>query len=431
MEKKWNLQDIKPAQSKKSRTPVEKAPTRSTPKVAEKEERTGTIKVASNRSGKKAPWALILIVFFVISGIGFGISFLMEGADITVYPRNREPNVNDTFTAYKEPRAGELSYEIMSLEAESERQVTASGEENVSTQATGVINIMNNTDDSERLIKNTRFESANGLIFKIKESVVIPAAADGRPGEIQAEVFSDGTGSEYNVEPGKLTIPGFKEGGFDSLYENVYAENPVAFAGGFEGPKFIVDDQELENQTSELRNELKETLLDRVAEEKPAGFVFFDDAISITYQTLPAVSSGENLVTIKEKALLQIPIFKDSDFASYLTAATVPVYEGNPVRIENPETLEFTYTSASSTSMNLATLDALDFKLSGKPQVVWTFDETRLKSDIVGKSKTALPTVLGGYPAIERAEAVVRPFWKRTFPDSADKINIIEEVTPR
>lgn len=431
MDKKWNLQDIRPTEPRKSRAMrTEDELMQQPPKRQVTEEDDGTVEITiENGTHKKRRHIIIsLVVFFVILGIGFLISFLTAGADISVFPKHREPNINATLTAYRTPQVAELSYEIMTLEADGERQVTATGQEEVQEQATGMITIYNNTDSTERLIKNTRFESPNGLIYKITESVDVPAAVGEQPGSIQAKVFADGPGEQYNIAPTRFTIPGYAENGFDELFENIYAENTETFVGGFNGLKFIIDDTELETARQQLQTELRDALLDRVPNEKPAGFVVFDDAISITFESLPAVEYGENLVTIKEQALLQIPIFKKEEFAAYIAAATVPGYEDRPVRIDNIDTLDFSYTIATTSSTNIGNLDEIEFDLQGRPQIVWTFDEGKLKTDLLGVQKTALPSILGAYPAIEKAEAVVRPFWKQSFPEEMDAITITEMI---
>jgi len=54
--------------------------------------------------------------------------------------------------------------------------------------------------------------------------------------------------------------------------------------------------------------------------------------------------------------------------------------------------------------------------VSGKATIEWVFDASAFKSDLAGKAKEAMPTILTGYPAISRADVVLRPFWKREFP---------------
>ncbi|MCA9366274.1 hypothetical protein KC722_01705 [Candidatus Kaiserbacteria bacterium] len=438
MEKKWNLQDIRPAGGgrKRSRPSQREMNVESAPEkrpVTEDDDGTVRLTIENGTEKKRRSfWTIIVAVLLFVVAV-FGASFLLRGAEVTVYPKHREPNLNATFTAYRTPQVGELSYELMVLEADGERQVSATGEEEVTEQATGEIEIYNETANTERLIKNTRFASSDGKVFRITESVVVPGAHKNAEGEliagtIRAEVFADEPGEEYNLAPTTFTIPGYKENGFTELYEKLYAKNTVPFTGGFNGPKFIIDDAELETAKQALHNELRDALLSRVDGEKPAGFVVFPDATTFTFESLPAVEYGDNLVTIKEKALLQIPIFGEDEFAAYIAAATIPGYEQKPVRIQDLGAITFAYASATSSTTDLGNVDQFDFKLVGKPQIVWTYDEGKLKTDLMGAPKTALTTILSGYPAIERAEAKIKPFWKRSYPDSLDQIKIVESL---
>jgi hypothetical protein len=438
MEKKWNLQDIRPATPKKRHTAFDEVvatPVTPPPEIDDESEGTMRVRIENGTKNKKTSYLIAFAVFFTIVGAGVIASFVMSGAEVTVYPRHREPVVNATFEAFKTPAVGDLAYEILSLEADGERQVSATGQEQITEQAKGKITIFKKTAGAERLIKNTRFQTADGLVFRISESAVVPGAvknASGElvPGSIKAEVFADVAGEKYNLAPGsQFTVPGFKEGGFDDLYNAISATNEEAFVGGFDGMRFTIDDKELNTAKQSLQMELRDALLTRLNNEKPSGFVVFDSAVTFTYQSLPAVEYGDNLATIKEKALLQIPIFKDQDFSQFVAKATVPAYDGQPVRIDNMAELTFAYDSATTSISDIGNFTSVKFKLVGKPLLVWTYDENRLKADLLNVSKTALTSILGAYPGIERAEATVRPFWKRSFPKDMGQIKIIESIT--
>ena len=183
MDKKWNLQDIRPAGERRRRSkelPKEE-PQQEHPKEAAPARRSRSRERSSRR-----PYIVGAIVLFLILTPGFVIGYLLDGAELTVHPRTREPIVNGTFTAARNAGENAVAFEVMTLEAEGERQVTATGEEEVSEQATGEIEIRNSSDSSERLIKNTRFESPDVIIYRITESVVVPAASGGNPGSVQA-----------------------------------------------------------------------------------------------------------------------------------------------------------------------------------------------------------------------------------------------------
>ena len=426
MDKKWNLQDIRPAGDRR----------RKTKEVATEEPQeayTGEESVAPRRSRgrgtkNRRPYIVALLVLLVVLTPGFVIGYLLDGAELTVHPRVRDPIVNGTFEAAREPGANGLAFEIMTLEAEGERQVTATGEEEVSEQATGEIEIRNTGDGSERLIKNTRFESPEGLIFRITESVVVPAADSDGPGTVRARVFADQPGEAYNIGPSEFSVPGYREGGYDELYAAITARSSAPMQGGFEGISYIIGDEELAAAQDSLHTELEEALRARVAEERPAGFILYESGIAFSYESLPSTEAGEDLVTIKEKVSLHVPIFEAGAFASHVAAGTVPGYQNEPVRIEDSQALTFAYTATTTAETDLRTLDSFEFRLEGNPRIVFTFDHEALKQELAGAAKTALPTILGNYPAIERAEAVIRPFWKRSFPENTEDIVINETL---
>jgi len=434
MSQKWNLQDIRPAEPRRKRTPTEPLLQRPRPIEVPKQDAEDIEPVVINNGNKKKSRSLYIAlgVFFLVIGFGVIASIMMGGAEVIINPKYREPNVNATFTAVSTQQSeSELTYEIMTLEAEGERQVTATGQEEVQAQAEGTIFIYNkHSPDSVRLVTNTRFQSPSGLIYKIKDSAVIPgyitdATGTIQPGVTTAEVYADEVGEQYNISPSRFTIPGFAG---EPEFQNLYAESISNFTGGFNGPKFIIDQSELETAEQALQLDLRNSLLQRIEVEKPAGLVKFDGAVTFTYESLPAVEYGENLATIKEKAVMRIPLFAEEDFARFIAAATVPGYEGEDVRIADTNVLKFTYESATTSSSNIAELMELKFKLEGRPVIIWEYDAGKLKTDLLGKNRTALNAILGGYPSIEQARAVIRPFWKNTFPERLDDIKFTETL---
>lgn len=450
MSKKWNLQDIQPV----GRTTNKRSPApRTTPQQSQrqpiqqreaaqpnyKEEVTEhdfdtlpTIEVPKEpKSGKR--YMYVALGVFVVSILGaYSIGTLTGGAEITIYPKVRSMNVNTDVVAYKERNPGELSYEILSIEATGERQVRASGQENVSIQTVGELTIYKTTTGSERLIKNTRFETSDGKVYRIQESVVVPGATlvDGElePGVVRAQVFADEPGESYNIPANtRLSVPGFKESNLTALYNAVYAENASAFTGGFDGPRFIIDETELATAKEALQQELYESLTAKVMSERPAGYTLFDESMTITYASLPPTQQEESMVTIKEQATLRIPVFASEDFAAFIAKETIVGYEvGEKVRIDNLDDIAFTYTGSTTKDTNIAEQESIAFKIVGQPVVVWTYEEEVLKEALVGKEKTALPLALGQYSQESRSSLKIRPFWKSTFPDSVDKISITE-----
>lgn len=377
---------------------------------------------------------LSIISFIVIVGSAILLSALMGKTELTIYPEFREPNLNAEFTAYPDRREGELTYEIMTLEATGESQVKATGQVQVEELATGMIEIQKSTPGAQRLIKNTRFRTSGGLVYHIKESVVVPGAVTNEhgqsvPGTIQAEVYADDVGQQYNIAAGQtFDVPGFEEAGETALHQAISGKNLEAFTGGFSGPQFQIDDQELQTARQALQIELRDNLLLRVNNEKPADFVAFDGAVTVTYNQLPAVEYGEDLVTIREQAILQIPLFQATALGSFLAQETVATYDGTSVRVDDPQALAFSYTAATTSSSVIANEPSLTFKLTGKPLLIWEYDAVKLTENLAGLPKTALSNAIPAYPGIDEARVHITPFWKRTFPEDPSDIVVIEEL---
>jgi len=440
MTQKWNLQDIRPAESRR-RQPATRplnVTSRPTPSSAQatdeidEDVRPVTIH-DGNKTSKKKYLILTSAVVILVAAI-FGLSTLLSKTTLTVFPEFREPVVNADFIAYPDRRDNSLSYEILTINDVGEKQVQASGDEYVESQAKGVMEIIKTTPGSERLIKNTRFRSPDGLVFRIQESIVVPGALKDTsgalvPGTIQAEVFADVVGQEYNLPPNtRFDVPGFKESDLNELYTSIYAVNRAAMDGGYKGQKFLINDAELSKARQELQLDLRARLLEKVNTEKPAGFATFTGSIAINYEALPTVSYGENLVTIREQAVLQLPLFKQEEFASYLAKETISTYNREPVRIVDTAALSFSYVDLATNSSNLANLTALNFKLSGKPLIVSEFNAEQLQNDLAGKAKTSISTVLTAHPGIRSARVSVKPFWRSTFPLDPTAIIIVEVI---
>lgn len=438
MNQKWNLQDIRPAEPRKRRSLSDQhlstSATRpiAAPVIEEQlmeREQVPSIRIenGTKRGQKRIFFASVLGVSLIVGALV--LSAFLGKTELTIYPKINTPNISSEFTAYPDKRDNALSYELMTLESTSESQVKANGQTEVKEKAKGKIEIIKTTEGAERIIANTRFRSPDGKIFRIKDAIVVPGSVNNVPGTIQAEVEADEVGDTYNLAANtRFDVPGFQEGGLDDLYKSIYAENRSAFTGGIDGPQYKIDEAELGTARQALQIKLRDDLLKRVQSEKPGEFVVFPGAVAITYNQLPAVEYGNDLVTIKEQAILQIPIFKQQDLGSFLAKEAVATYNGGSVRIDDPSSLTFSYTSATSSNSVIANEPSLTFKLTGKPLLVWEYDAKKLTKDLAGLPKTAINNAISAYPGIDGAKVSITPFWKRSFPENAEDIIVVEEI---
>ena len=449
-QKKWNLQDIRPAGSKRKQisskpimeveevavqTSKQSAPMGEMPVRRQASEEIdpdiASIEVVDGKSARTKRTILTIVLATIIIAVAIGANMLLGGAEVKIEPRSKEISVQSEFTASISPKTDTLGYELLSLESVAEKQVKATGIEEVSDHATGKVFVYNTANPSpQRLITNTRFESPDGLIFRIKDSIEVPGItkdADGNviPGQVVAEVFADGPGEQYNIGPARFTVPGLKG---TAQFDTIYAESTSGFEGGFEGERYIIEESELQIAQQELHTQLRNELLEQLQNQIPNGFVVYQDSVTFTFESLPATEYGNELATIKEKARLHVPMFLESEYASYLAELSIPDYKGESVFIENPHTITFTYNDELTYQTDISTLEELEFTLKGITTLVWEFDPEKLKADLAGRKDKETAQVFATYPAIEHATTELRPFWSSTFPENTDNIVITTVV---
>ena len=361
--------------------------------------------------------AVVLVVF------ALSFSLLIADSRVSVIPKQTKTLVDARFEAVRNAIAGELTYEVMNIEIVASRTVPATGQEEVSLKSSGTIVIYNNYNSSnQRLVKNTRFETPEGLIYRINKSVVVPGQkkVNGKtvPGQVEAVVYADDPGSAYNIGLTDFTIPGFAG---DPRFDDFYARSKEAMEGGFVGMQPTVEDGMLEVVRAEIRESLQKELLNEALSQKPERFYLFEDAMFITYESLPygEISDGAE---VKEKGILHGVLFDKELFSGFVAENTLAGFDDEIVEIADITSLTFIIEDKQDV---LPLQDEeFFFTLRGNVDIVWQFDEEKLKSDLSGRSKDALATILSGYPGIEQAEVTLRPFWKRAFPDNPEKIRV-------
>lgn len=412
------VQDIVPPSRRARMAPVTESRSSQKPKINSYD--TGTMR-RENRGSRFGLWVIALLA---LAGLGLALSLLFSGAKITVFPKQQDILVSATFTAVSDPLTGELGYEVMTLSKTETLVVPATGKETASLNASGRIVVFNDYNTaSQRLIKNTRFETVDGLIFRIRDSVTVPGQSVKNgvtvPGSIEVTVYADEVGNDYNIGLTDFTIPGFKG---SPRFEGFFARSKTAMTGGFVGTRLTVDPVVLEEKKVEIRAKIREQLLAEAFLQKPDGFQLYESGVFIEFESLPNQDRGDEAIEIVEKATLYGIIFDEQGFARHIARNTLAGFDEERVRLKDPTALIITIEDRENQPWEQ---DTIRVSVQGNTTVIFVFNEDTLRADLAGRSKDALTTVLSGYPSIDRAEAVVRPFWKRSFPE-ADDIKIVE-----
>jgi len=431
MEHKRSIQDIiPPARSKPIRSTHHAesaegaAEKRGMREPSSKPPRPPTIRQGNGKGMFGIVTILVAVVLVVIVAFAV-VSIFFHRANVTITLKTFTVPVAESFEASVDGVL--LPFTNRTVEETLSKTVPRSGSEYVEERASGTITVFNAySKSSQRLITNTRFESPDGLIYRIKNSVVVPgytSQSDGTivPGKIEVTVYADSPGEQYNIGIVDFTIPGLSG---TEQFKDMYARSVTAMSGGFVGEQAVVSPEVRDAALNELRSEIDRKIRSSVEASMAEGEVFFLDTVAISVIEQPdRTVEGGALVTLK--AVATVPVFSEEKLARAIAQEGGVSYE-SPLTIENEDALAIR-TEPSEVPGNIR------LTLSGEAKLVGAYSKEGLIRDLVGKDRRNVGVVLSGYPAIADMKISVYPFWRGRLPESPERfeIAVVESENPQ
>jgi hypothetical protein len=376
-----------------------------------------TIKSAPRQASRPPffPFKTLFAALIVI-GVSFGVLYYFSNARVEITPKTASAAIQSSFTATKS--AGDLPYEIITVQKIASQSVKANGTKTVSTNASGSITIYNTQPTAQKLVATTRFATSAGLIFRIHDAVTIPAGSVDNPGLVKATVYADKPGDSYNVSATSFTIPGFAGTPQASL---VYARSSVAMAGGASGTVPVVDPTDESGARKALVTALTPELNAGLQDQIPAGYILLPGAATTSFEDMsPVASASTGQVDVKEQGTMTAVVFPTSALAKAVALSVSGLdYQGEPISLLPKSSL-----TLSSTITPDVTTTSFPFTLSGTASFVYVIDPTRIAAAVAGKTESAAKVALSSYPEVKRAFIILRPFWRQSFPEDPSTITV-------
>ncbi len=377
-----------------------------------------TFKATSVKKGWGGRVGMWSIAILSICALFFAFSLFLSKATVTVKAKTVSIEANKEITATKDGTGG-LAYSTITTEDTKEATVTGKGEKEVTEKAKGKLIIYNNfSKANQTLVANTRFETPEGLIFRLEKGTTVPgqkADSAGKliPGSIEVNVIADVAGSKYNIGPSDFTIPGFKG---DPKFNTIYARSKVAFSGGMEGKVAVISDEERKIARESLETELTTSLKEKIKAEIPKEFFLPEGAFTVTINFSEPIPGEANKATIKATGKIVGYIFNQNQLVNSLSEEQI---SPNAMVAISEGTVE-----KESVKESAGTLNAT---MSGVFSYSFIIDEEKLKEDLKGKNKDDVSEFLKTFEGLADAKVVISPFWKSEIPEKVGKIRVIKE----
>ena len=371
---------------------------------------------------------LWIVAVICIIGLVASLSFLFESAVVNIVPKSIPIalDATDMFTAVKDSTdTNTLSYMIMSIPGDVSVVLPATETKNVSDFAKGTVTLFNNYSKVPfRIVKNTPILSANGVLYKVDNLVMIPgytkSATGTIPGTIDVTVTCATSGEIGNVDTSDFTIPYFAkrpEAGF------VYAKTKTSIAGGISGILHTVPRSASDAAYQSLKDKLRAKLISQTKVQVPPGYLFFDGAVVFdTDDTVLTPYSKDTQIPLGLHGKLTTYLIKEDTLVKNIVTKFVSGYAGEPVTI--PKLSSLVFVPPTSPAFSPADDTSITFNFEGSLQILWTIKTDDIKNTLASSPKNDFEKILSGISGVEKADMVIKPFWKQSFPEDPKRITV-------
>lgn len=367
--------------------------------------------------------------FIILTGIlvVFAVYFVLSKAEITITVA-REPVSVDFIADLREAQEGEtaskavvsgavsIDGKLIETTVSASKEYEATGKKIIDTEVGGKVTIFNNYSKDQPLVATTRLLSPEGILFRIKKRVDVPAG-----GKVEGvEVYADPpTEQAAKLGPTKFRIPGLWEG----LQDKIYAQSFEPMHGGKQEVKFVTQ-TDLENAYHNLTKILSDQVMEMLKKDMPAaGEILGKMVIKEINEKRSSLGAGE--IGDKFTAHLKLKVIGVAFYGRDLEKLAYEQLQSNVPA--GKELLNIDYNA-----LNFL-IEKYDLQSREANIMVHLGGEMAMRSDnpifavdkFIGLSKEKIIQYLSTYPEIERITIKFSPFWVKKVPQLKNNVKII------
>ncbi|OIO18814.1 MAG: hypothetical protein COY69_02260 [Candidatus Magasanikbacteria bacterium CG_4_10_14_0_8_um_filter_32_14] len=170
-------------------------------------------------------YKFVALTFLIVTIVLLGSIIFMSSkrAQITIITKAESVEVNTTVDIDPSQTDAIVSGFVTSTFVELTKVYSPQGNKTEEDLATGEVTLINDSNLPQILVIKTRLLSQAGILFHLKEGVVVPAN-----GQIKAQVYADQKGESGNITTSTFTIPGLNE----TKQKIIYAKSATPMTGG-------------------------------------------------------------------------------------------------------------------------------------------------------------------------------------------------------
>ncbi len=307
---------------------------------------------------------------------------------------------------------GAVSGAVEQIEVEETKIYESSGADIIGEEVIGKVTIINDYNKNQPLVATTRLLSADGKLFRIKNTVNAPAG-----GSVEVEVYADRPSADMAIGPAKFTIPGLWAG----LQDKVYAESKEEMRYQQKTKKHILQsdiDAGLVDLKKALLSTAESAVNDKYKDYSQKLYKINDDSVSNIVGAKAGEEKDDFSITMKTNVAAvafqneQIAKMAEEKLASSLAAGKELIgFDKNAI-------------SYNLDNFNLTEgMAAISASFEGK-MVLNDSSSIIDREKILGLSRQQLNDYLANLPGVSSYEVKFSPSFIDKVPNLADRVEV-------
>jgi len=366
---------------------------------------------ASGAYAKIAYSFVALTVVVVLAALWFS----SVSATVTVSATREEMPIALELDVSKNPTESQIAGRVIQgvFDGMDEYTVTSSQATMVPGTSVGRVRITNTYSSNQPLVKTTRLLTSDGRLYRISDSVTVPAG-----GSVEVEAYADQMGSNYDFStPTSFSIPGLSV----DLQRFVTAKSITSFTGGQQS-MHVLTQSDIANAQRELRDKIvldaEKKLRASVTDSRFAESAYVPEDVEVNTSARAGDQTDHFMLSLRVKVTGVFYAKSDMDtFVKNGIASHVPV--GHILAADDPVKVTYDVSSANPT-LETAHI-TVNADVLTKPT---NADGFIAKDAIAGLPVNEAVQTLEQMKGVENADVVVHPSWVRRLPKVTGKITV-------
>lgn len=356
----------------------------------------------------------LTFLFLTILLLGLITFVSSKRAEITITTRSDTVDAAFSFDVGREVENMPVKATVTSTVVTVSKTFSPKGERQIVSKAGGLVTIYNVSNIQQPLVATTRLLTADGTLFRLKNSTVVPAQ-----GQVEVEVYADKEGDIGDIRTEEFTIPGLNL----SRQKEVYAKSDKSLSGGVKTVG-VITSSDIQKGTEEVLQELKQAGVDEF-QARYDGKKVVSTIAQYAIEPDKKIGVETDSFALVGRATVVAVIFDDKEMNEYANDLL------NKQIVDNSEILESTADAPGVTIEN--------FDLEKGTAVVKVLQNGVVNIDpnskelqkimFFGKSEDELRRYLLSLNHIQIVEVKFKPFWNSTVPHVADHVKVMVKQT--